>query len=178
VSKIDAFKASILNYANHFSMYDYGAYAWLILLFFVTILLSILVAKKSPIFSILILLLSLALLFAGPFILKNYLDKSLRPSISKTIEVKKLNFSNSLIVTGDVTNVSKKNFSICSIDITVLKNSDNEIKNFINQLKPLRKQTISIDKLIEVNTTKEFRVVFDNYTYSNDINVSIKSECY
>ena len=178
MSNIAALQASILNYANHFSMYDYVAFAWLILLFFVTILVAILVAKKSPIFSILILLISLALLFAGPFVLKHYLDKSLRPSLAQTLEVKKLNFSNSLIVTGDVKNISKTNFSTCSVDISILKDSDNNIKNLIYQLKPLRKQTIFIDKPIEVNATKEFRVVFDSYTYSEDINVSVKSECY
>ncbi len=178
MSSIDTFKVSILNYVNHFTMYDYASYAWLILLFFVTILLSILVARRSPLFSVLILLISLAILFAGPFVLKDQLDKYLRPSINKTLEVKKLNFSDSLIVMGNIKNVSKKEFSLCSINISLIKNSDNNIKYFINKLKPLRKQTISINDPIEVNTTKEFRVVFDRYTYSKDINVSIKSQCY
>jgi len=178
VSKIDTFKASILNYVHHFSMYDYAAYAWLILIFFVTILLSILVAKKSPIFSILILMLSLGLLFAGPFVLKHYLDMYLRPSSAQPILIKKLSFSDTLIVTGLVTNQSKKIFTTCKIDVSVLKTSKSDIQNFINQLKPLLKQSISIDRLIEVNATEEFRVVFDRYTYTEDINVSIDSECY
>ncbi|HIP45868.1 MAG TPA: DUF2393 domain-containing protein [Sulfurospirillum arcachonense] len=178
MSKIDTFKASILNYVHHFSMYDYAAYAWLILIFFVTILLSILVAKKSPIFSILILMLSLGLLFAGPFVLKHYLDMYLRPSSAQPILIKKLSFSDTLIVTGLVTNQSKKIFTTCKIDVSVLKTSKSDIQNFINQLKPLLKQSISIDRLIEVNATEEFRVVFDRYTYTEDINVSIDSECY
>lgn len=178
MSKIDTFKASILNYVHHFSMYDYAAYAWLILIFFVTILLSILVAKKSPIFSILILMLSLGLLFAGPFVLKHYLDMYLRPSSAQPILIKKLSFSDTLIVTGLVTNQSKKIFTTCKIDVSVLKTSKSDIQNFINQLKPLLKQSISIDRLIEVNATEEFRVVFDGYTYTEDINVSIDSECY
>jgi hypothetical protein len=159
-------------------MYDYAAYAWLILIFFVTILLSILVAKKSPVFSILILMLSLGLLSAGPFVVKHYLDKYLRPSLSQPVLVKKLSFSDTLIVTGSVTNQSKKSFSTCKVNVSVLKDSKNNIKNFINQLKPLLKQSIFINKPIEVNATKEFRVVFDSYTYADDINVSIKSECY
>lgn len=178
MSKIDTFKASVLNYVNHFSMYDYAAYTWLIILFFVTILLAILVAKKSPIFSVLILILSLSLLFAGPFVLKHFLDKYLRPSLSQPILIKKLTFSDTLIVTGLVTNQSKKDFSTCKVDVSVLKNSKSDIQNYINQLKPLLKQSISIDKPIEVNATREFRVVFDRYTYTKDINISIKSECY
>lgn len=178
MSKIDSIRTYILNYIHHFSMYDYAAYAWLILIFFVTILLSILVAKKSPMFSILILMLSLSLLFIGPFMLKHYLDKYLRTSLSQTTLVKKLNYSDTLIVNGMVTNLSKKSFSICDVNVAVVKSSKSDIQKFINKLKPLLKQSISIDKPIEVNATKEFRVVFDNYKYSKDINVSVKSECY
>jgi predicted small secreted protein len=178
VSKIDTFKAYILNYIHHFSMYDYAAYAWLILIFFVTILLAIMVAKKSPVFSILILIISLTLLFAGPFVLKHYLDKFIRPTSNKTLEVKKLTFSNTLIINGSITNLSKKSFSTCNVNVSVVKSSTSGIQNFINQLKPLLKQTISIDKPIDVNTTEEFRAVFDNYSYSKDVNISIKSECY
>jgi hypothetical protein len=92
--------------------------------------------------------------------------------------VKKLQFSDSLIVTGEVQNLSKKDFSQCTIDIKVVKDSKNSVKNFINQLKPLRKKTIFMEDIIEVNATKDFRVVFDAYTYKNDINISTKSECY
>jgi len=159
VSKIDAIKAYVLNYIHHFSMYDYAAYSWLILIFFVTILLAIMIAKKSAIFSILILMISLALLF-------------------QVTLVKKLTFSDSLIINGLITNISKKRFSTCNINISVVKSSQSDIQEFINQLKPLLKRSISIDKPIEVNTTKEFRVVFNNYTYSKKINISINSECY
>ena len=178
MSKVDTFKASILNYVHHFSMYDYIAYIWLILIFFVAILLSILLAKKSPIFSILIFMLSLGLLFAGPFVLKHYLDKYLRLSSAKPILIKKLSFSDTLIVTGLVTNLSKKSFSTCTVNVSILKSSKSNIQNFINQLKPLLKQSISIDKPIDANESEEFRIVFDRYIYANDINVSIKSECY
>jgi hypothetical protein len=178
VSKVEALKIYILNYIHHFSTYDYIAYAWLILLFFITILLAIIVAKKSPTFSILILLIALTLLFAGPFALKHYLDKFLRPSSTQIEQIKKLTFSDTLIINGTLTNLSKKSFSTCDIYISVTKIGKSDIQNLINQLKPLRKQSISINSTIEVNDTKEFRVVFDNYKYSQDINISSKSECY
>ncbi|WP_024954939.1 DUF2393 family protein [Sulfurospirillum arcachonense] len=176
--QLEGIKNAILIYVNNFSMYDYVGFAWLILIFFVTILLAVVMAKKSPVFSIFIFIISLILLFAGPFILKNYLDDYLRGSTNKTLLVKKLHFSNALIVNGEVTNISQKNFYICNVTISLLNQSDNYIKNIFNQLKPLRKQTISIDEPIEVNSTKEFRVVFDQYTQIDDINVTINSVCY
>lgn len=178
MGKIDAIKASILYYANHFSMYDYAAFAWLILIFFVSILLAIIVAKKSPIFSVIIIIFSLSILFIGPFMVKHYLNKLLRPSQNITLEVKKLQFSDSLIVNGNIKNISKNNYSTCKVNILVVKSSKSDVQKFINKLKPLREKTIFIDNVVEVNATKEFRVVFDNYTYSNDINISINSECY
>lgn len=178
MSNLDRLKASISVYMEHFTAYDYIAYAWLALLFFAMILLSILVARRGPVFSIFILMLSLVLLFAGPFILKHYLDRYLRPSLSTLIEVKKLNFSDALMVTGSIKNISKKSFSICRVDISVIENSDNSVKVFLNQLKPLRKKTIVVDETIELNMTKDFRAVFDGYRYLKNINVSINSECY
>lgn len=178
MSNIDAFKDYITIYIAHFTIYDYVAYAWLVLLFFITILLSIFTAKKSALLSILIFFFSLIILFVGPFILKHYLDNYLRPVQNKVILIKKLNFSDALVVTAEITNTSKNSYSICNSELNIFKKDDSTIKNFIYQLKPLRKKTISLDEALDVNATKEIRVVFDNYTYNKDINVSINSECY
>lgn len=178
MSKFDAFKSDISTYINHFLIYDYVAYAWLILLFFVAILLAIYIAKKSPLFSVFIFILSLILLLIGPFVIKHYLDEYLRPTQNTVILVNKLTFSDALVVTGEVKNTSKMNYSVCSTEIIVHKSSDSSIKTIINKLKPLRKQTISINEPLEVNATKDLRIVFDNYKYTKDVNVSINSKCY
>lgn len=178
MSKIDAFKDYIALYINHFSIYDYSAYAWLILLFFISILLSIFTARKSALLSVSIFIVSLIILFVGPFVMKHYLDMYLRPIQSKVILVKKLSFSDALVVTIEVTNTSKNPYTICNSELSVLKQDDSSIKNFLFQLKPLRKKTISLGGALDVNASKELRVVFDNYTYEKDVNISINSECY
>ncbi|MDA7848218.1 DUF2393 domain-containing protein, partial [Sulfurospirillum sp.] len=99
-------------------------------------------------------------------------------SLTQTTLIKKLNYSDTLIVNGIVTNLSKNKFSTCNVNVAVIKHSKSDIQKFINKLKPLLKKSIYMDNPIEVNATKEFRVVFDNYKYIDDINVSIKSECY
>jgi hypothetical protein len=175
---INSLKISIMNYLTHFTMYDYMAYSWLILIFFVSLLLSIFLAKKSAVFSVLILLISLSLLFAGPFMIKNYLDKQLRANETKTTMIKKLNFSDAMIVEGEVKNLSKNTFTICSVEISILKIDAGFFQNFKNQLKPLMKQTISVNNPIDINMSEKFRVVFDGYTYNEDVNVSVKSNCY
>jgi len=176
--RVEALKTSIITYLSHFGMYDYVGYAWLVLVFFTSLILTIFLTKKSTFLSIFMLFTSLALLFAGPFVLKHYLDKFLRAHSTKTTSVKRLNFTNALIVNGEITNTSKHSFSTCSVDISILKNSTNHIKNILNRLKPIREMTISIDKPIGIGETKEFRVVFDRYTYKQDVNVSVNSSCY
>jgi len=178
VSRFDGLKNALITYINHFSVYDYVAYAWLILLFFVTILLCVFIAKKSPLFSILIFIISLGLLLVCPFIIKNYLDDYIRPTQNKTVSIKKLTFSDALIVVGEIKNISKKDYSICNVELNVYKTDSSYFKGLLNKLKPLRKKTISLHETLEVNATKELRVVFDNYTYTNDVNVSINSTCY
>lgn len=175
---INVFKTSILNYLAHFTMYDYIAYAWLIMTFFITILLSIILTRKSPLISIITFILSLVLLFVGPFKIKQFLDFYLRHSKSNVTLVKQLNFSDTLLVSGEIQNLSKIQFTNCSVQIDIIKYNNNYFKSIANKLKPLRKQTIFIDKPIDINQSKEFRVVFDGYTYQNDINVSVVSNCY
>lgn len=174
---LDTLKSSILLYLNHFTMHDYVAYAWLILIFFVFILLAIFLAKKSLATSLLAFILSLVILFVAPFVLKHYLDQFLRPNQITTV-AKKLNFSNTLIVSGNIKNISKKDFSLCSIHVSVISDSKNTIKNFLNALKPLTKKTILIQEGIKVNESMDFRIVFDNYLHNSDINVSAKADCY
>lgn len=176
--KLEALKTSALNYMSHFTMYDYMAYAWLILLFFVFILLSIFLAKKKLLISILMFMISLAILFFGPFVLKHYLDIFLRPTEIKNIQMKKLNFTDALIVTGEIKNISKMSFSLCGVNVSVLKASSSALENFANSLKPLLNKSMFLDKTLDINETKEFRVVFDYYTYDKDINISVQTECY
>ena len=173
-----SFKTSFLYYIDNFSVYDYVAFAWLIVIFFLTVLLAILIAKKSPIFSIVTLFLALTFLFAAPFIIKHYLDKFVRPSLSEIVSIKKLNFSDTLIVDALVSNISKNSFSKCKISVSVVKKSDSKMESFLNQLKPLRKRTIFISEPIDINTSRDIRVVFDGYPYNKEINATVSSECY
>lgn len=174
----DAIKSSILLYVNHFGMYDYIAFAWLIFTFFIALLLSIVLAKRSVLLSIFILLFALVLIGAGPFALKKVLDNYLRASNTTISLFKKLNFTNVLIINGEVNNLSKKSFSTCTLDASVYKQSTNNIKQFINQLKPIRKKSILLNKSIESNQSEEFQITFYNFDYDQDVNVSVSSECY
>jgi hypothetical protein len=175
---LEALKSSFIIYTSHFSMYDYIAFSWLILTFFIALLLAILLAKKSALLSIVVLLFSLVLLGGGPFVLKHILDGYLRPTRITLNSVKKLHFSNILFVDISLQNISKHPFNICTINAKIHKQSSNSLKNFIDTLKPLRKKSIVIQKSIDVNQTRDVKITFYNFSYDKDVNATITSECY
>lgn len=178
MQNVSSLKTSFLYYIDNFSMYDYVAFAWLAVLFFLAILLSIVIVKKSPMLSLLVFFLALLMFFTTPFIIKHYLDKFVRPSLSEIVSVKKLNFSDTLIVDTLVTNISKKSFHSCRILVSIVEYSDSKIKNFLSRLKPLRQQTISINEAIDVNRSKDIKIIFDGYSYNKEINATVNSQCY
>ncbi|MDN5377346.1 MAG: hypothetical protein PWQ42_642 [Sulfurospirillum sp.] len=159
-------------------MYDYIAFAWLVLTFFIALLLSIILTKKSALAAVITFLFSLILISVGPFILKKYLDDFLRPSKTQIISYKKLHFSDVLVIQGEVTNISKHPFEFCSLSASVFKTSQNSLKQTIYKLKPLRKKSILLQKHLQVGDLENFEIVFYDFTYPNDINVSVNSECY
>jgi len=171
-------KFSIFNYIEHFSIYDYMAYIWLLLTFLTLLFLSLLFIKKSIKLSIIIILFSLIILFTGPFVLKYFLDKIIRPVKISNVSYKKLHFSNTLIVDSSIKNLSKKPYSFCQIDTIVYKPSNSKLKNLINKLKPIKYMTIIIKRELKVGAIMKNRVTFYNFTYNGDINISVDAECY
>ena len=171
-------KLSILNYFNHFGLYDYLAYIWLILTFFILLILSIILLKKSVKLSIIMILLSFILLFIGPPVLKYFLDITTRPVEISKISFKKLHYTNTLIISTIIKNISKNPYKQCSITAKVYKQEKTKIKTFISKLKPIAYRTILSKQELKPGESMNNRIIFSNFAYNNDINVSINAGCY
>ena len=176
---IDALKLSLLTYVKHFGLYDYLAFVWLLFTFLALIILASLIAKKSSVASLLVIIMALILLLVSPFFIKMKLGEILRNSPTEISMVKKLTFSNSLIVEGIISNHSKKDFSLCLVHTSIFKQSDAQgLKAFINTLKPITNQSILLKQALPKEGVIEFQSVFDDFIYSGDVNASLKAECY
>jgi len=171
-------KFSIFNYIAHFGIYDYIAYIWLILTFLILVFLSLLLAKKSTKMSVVMILFAFILLFVGPFVLKYFLDKTVRPVLVNHVVYKKLHFSNTLIVDYSLKNLSKKPYYFCQIDTKVYKPSKSKLRNFLNKLKPITYRTIINKKEIKAGESMQGRTLFYDFSYPKDINVSVEAKCY
>ena len=171
-------KFSIFNYIEHFGIYDYMAYIWLLLIFLTLLFLSLLSIKRSVKFSLILILFAFILLFTAPFALKYFLDKTLRPVKISHIKHQKLHFSNTLIVDYKIENISKKPYIICQIDTKVYKPSNSKLKTFFNKLKPIANKTIISKRELGVGVTMNSRTTFYDFAYGGDINISVDAECY
>ena len=176
---IDALKLSLLTYVKHFGLYDYLAFGWLLFTFLALIILASLIAKKSSVASLFMIIIALILLVVSPFFIKLKLSEITRATITEISLVKKLTFSDSLIVEGSITNHSTKDFSLCLVHTTVFKQTDAQgIKAFINRLKPIANQSILVKQTLLKEGVMEFQSVFDDFVYSGDVNASLSAECY
>ncbi|AHJ11520.1 DUF2393 family protein [Sulfurospirillum multivorans] len=176
---IDALKLSLLTYVKHFGLYDYLAFGWLLFTFLALIILASLIAKKSSVASLFMIIIALILLVVSPFFIKLKLSEITRATTTEISLVKKLTFSDSLIVEGSITNHSTKDFSLCLVHTTVFKQTDAQgIKAFINRLKPIANQSILVKQTLLKEGVMEFQSVFDDFVYSGDVNASLSAECY
>lgn len=176
---IDALKLSLLTYVKHFGLYDYLAFGWLLFTFLALIILASLIAKKSSVASLFMIIIALILLVVSPFFIKLKLSEITRATTTEISLVKKLTFSDSLIVEGSITNHSTKDFSLCLVHTSVFKQTDAQgIKAFINRLKPIANQSILVKQTLLKEGVMEFQSVFDDFVYSGDVNASLSAECY
>ncbi|MBE0491624.1 MAG: DUF2393 family protein [Sulfurospirillum sp.] len=170
--------SSLHVYASRFSLIDYIAYAWLVLIFFMAIFLAIVLVKKSVKLAGLSLLFALIVLFAGPFLLKNTLDQHLRPIQVTLQSQKQLHFSDIFIVDVSLQNLSKNPFSICLVEARIVQKSESTLKKILYKLKPLRKKTITSNDELAPSQSKELQIVFDNYNAELPMDVLLDARCY
>ncbi len=175
----ESIKISFLTYFKHLGLYDYLGLVWFFLTFLVLIVLAIFIAKRSSALSLLLIILALIFFIAAPFALKYKLNALLRPHTIELTNVKKLSFSDSVIVEASLTNSSSQPFSLCLFQTKLIKETSTKgIKSFLARLKPLSNQSIVVEKLLPPGDTLEFKTHFDGFVYGGEVDADIKAECY
>ncbi len=175
---MEQIKNNLLTYLHSFSIYDAIAFGWLGFLLLILFVLVVLLARKKPRLATFLLLISILALFIGPFGIKYFLDKSVRKVDLKLEKTTQLNFAKSLVVNGTLTNSALVRFHTCQINATIYHSEKNPYKNMLSQLNPLRSKTIKLDKALEMGESEPFKIIFENFDYKGDYNVSLTGSCY
>jgi len=142
------FLRSYIIYAFHsLTKYDAFAIGWVIFLAILLLVLAAFIKKHS--LQYVILLLSILLLFLGPVGAKLVLDNYLRKADITITKAKPLKYTDSIIITGTITNESRLPFKKCDIALLFVKPANNTLKKIANTLKAKK------SFLWEMNSTLE-----------------------
>lgn len=174
-----AIKVSFLIYLKNLGLYDYLAFGWLIITFFILVFLSILVARKSSALSLLIIIISLIVFVVSPFLIKLKLTEIQRPVSTQLESLQKLTYSDTLIVNTTIFNHSTKDLRQCLVTTAIIKDIPTSgYRFYLNWLNPIDNQSILVSELLPKEGSMEYRAIFDDYTYEGNVTALIHAECY
>lgn len=166
---------TLSQFINGLLVYDYILFGVVLIIFILLIVVAILIRRRLAL-ALFVIFLAFSLLFGGSVFgyieLHNYLFKN---SIEVTKQ-KKLNFTEAAVVYAKLTNESNRFFSKCKINATAYTVDENKIKELILKLKPIQKMSI-IEENIDINETRDIKMVIEPFTYKYDFNISIKADC-
>jgi len=168
-------KSKITAFLNELMLYDYILFGSVFALFILILILALVLRKKTAV-SLFLALLSFIILFLGPTLGYIKMHEYLFANSIKLLSQKQLTFTPALIVKGQLTNISKRNFHRCKITASIIKQGKNKYKNYIYQFKPLKKMSI-VEQDIRRSQVRDFKIIVEPFSYSKDYNITLKADC-
>ena len=169
-------KTKIAAFIQSLMVYDYILFGVVLALFVLLLILAVILHKKT-LLSVILIIISFGILLLGPTLgyiaLHNYLFKS----SYKIHEVKSLEFSQALVVKGEIHNASNRDFQRCKITANVYKVANNMILDLLYPLNPFKKTSILSEEVLEKSATRDFKIIVEPFTYTKDYNVSLGVNC-
>lgn len=169
-------KARIIDFIHHLIIYDYFLFGGIFVLFLLFLVLAIALRHKMAI-AVTFVILAFGILTVGPIVgyiqLHHYLFKN------KIIlhKVQALEFTDALLIKGDINNTSKRPFTECSIYAGVYKVSHYRYLDQLYPYLPFKKGSIKIIKDIPPGESAPFKLFVEPFRYNKDFNITIKAEC-
>jgi hypothetical protein len=169
-------KTQIINFIHHLLLYDYLLFGGIFILFLLLLIFAIVLRRKMSL-AVFLVFLAFGVLTAGPvagyILLHNYLFK--HTIIIK--EVKALEFTEALLIKGDINNTSNRTFSECTLHARVYKVTHNKYIDPIYPYVPFKKGSITIQKTILPGKSTPFKLFVEPFRYAKDFNLTYKAEC-
>jgi hypothetical protein len=169
-------KATLHDFIASLHLYDYIVFGISGALFVLILLLAILLRKKA-VLSLILVLLAFIILIALPISGYNYIHAQLYKTELTNLNIKKLEFSEAIVIKGTITNRGKQSFSKCRISSQAYKGASGLLQELIYPLKPFQKVSIVKQEELGVDQSLDFRLVMEPFTYTNEYNISMKVNC-
>lgn len=170
-------KATILDFFNTLSVYDYVGFILTIVLFTLFLILALLLRRRTKL-SMFFVLIAFTFFFVGPSAAHIFVKKTIFKSNPILSEVKKLVYSDTLLIKGSLLYVGKKDANHCRIEANLHKHSENSLKDFAYDLKSFRSGSQMIDQKFTKGDSVDFKIVIEPFSYQGDYNITVHSGCF
>ncbi len=168
-------KSKITAFLNSLITYDYLLFAATFILFILFIILGLVLRKKVSL-AIFFVILAFLILILVPSVGYPQMHKYLFKNSTALTEQKRLQFTDAIVVRGNLINESKLNFKSCKITAKVHKVSKNKYRNYLLKFKIIKKMSI-IEKDIAKGEARNFKIIIEPFIYSKDYNITIGAKC-
>lgn len=156
-------------------IYDYLLFAGSFIFFIFFVVLG-LVYRHKIYLAMFLVTLAFCILILGPIFgyihIHNYFYYN---EISLTSQ-KKLQFTQAVVVKGELKNLSKLHFNRCLISASAYKVSGNKYKDFLLKFNPFQKSSI-VEYDIPQDHMIDFKIIIEPFVYSGDYNISVEASC-
>ena len=170
-------KSIITDFFNTLSIYDYIGFFLTIFLFTLFLILALLLRRRTKL-SVSLVLIAFTFFFAGPSVAHIFVKKIIFKSYSDIVNVKKLVYSDTLLIKGSLLYSGRKDANHCLIEAFVHKNSDNALKDFVYDLKPFTSGRKTVNQLFTKGDRVDFKIVIEPFRYKGDYNITLDSGCF
>lgn len=169
-------KAHIIDFIHHLIIYDYLLFGGIFILFLLFLVLAIALRHKMAL-AVLFVVLAFGTLTAGSVVGYIQLHKYLFKNKIILHEVKALEYTEALLIKGDINNTSKRSFKECTITTGVYKVTHNKYLDRIYPYFPFKKSSQKFANPIPAGESKPFKLFVEPFRYTKDFNITIKAEC-
>lgn len=169
-------KTTIIEFINRLLIYDYLLFGGIILLFILILLLAVVLREKIAL-AVFLVFVAFGALTGGSVVGYILLHKHLFKHTITLTEVKALEFTEALLIKGDINNTSKRTFSQCTFNTGVHKVTHNRYIDPVYPYFPFQKSSLTVKESIAPGEKLSFKLFVEPFRYTKDFNITIKAEC-
>ncbi len=170
-------KTQLLHFIDTLALYDYLLFGGILFFFFLFLILAVLFHHKLTL-AITLILSAFILLLVGPLGGYMVLHKTLYKHTITLTTVQDLEFTEALLIKGDINNTSQQTFKECTLYFGVSKTSSIKIlNNKVYPYLPFRRQTLTLKQPLKPNSGETFKLLIEPFSYPKKFSVTAWGVC-
>lgn len=169
-------KTQIVNFIHTLALYDYLLFGGVVFIFAFFLILAVLLHYHLKTAITLITMAFLTMIIA-PFAGYHILHAQIYKHKIALTTVQDLEFSNILLIRGDLNNTSKKSFKECTVTIKVSKTHRIKQLNKLYTYLPFRTKKIILKEPLKPNKSQSFKLLIEPFTYNKKFSVTAAGVC-